>query len=428
MDDRFEPNIAIPPSVKDFDPTWKNCEIYPPGTWDPPFALTAASHDLDPTDVPTSASPAPTISPLIPSKTTKGPGVTLTPIAEPINHDGNTPAPNDPDVKPEPAHSAPDHQENHPPQADNPPMQNPHVPENGPKQNEPPSDIQPPPPNSNQAANPRPHPQDPSSPKPQPHVIVTLPSTTLTITSPLSNPTDPIAIPITLEPGSVVTLSVSGPAITLPNGGGVLSLNPSGIVQDDITHQFSTPAPTPAPAMGDSAPGPNGVEAQAGQVVTLGGSPITILPLPFSSPTTTGGTGGGAAEGSPAGVVVAGQTLIPGGEAVTIAGTIVSVATDGRLIIGGSTTLVVPAAAPTNDKSGEERGNGHLVACAIGQGIGMPCDTANATTSASVSASASGEAGSLVLNSGTRKLPNAGWTIISIVLGIELAFRHTGLL
>ncbi|KAF2493548.1 hypothetical protein BU16DRAFT_591981 [Lophium mytilinum] len=109
-----------------------------------------------------------------------------------------------------------------------------------------------------------------------------------------------------------ITLSVGGPALTLP-GGLVVSDAPSGLVVAGSTIGFS------------ALPEPSSVE---GAVVTLGGQVYTVMEL---------------AGGS---VVVAGTTLWVGGPAATVGGMVVSEAGTG-LVVGGVTVPFETVGGPS---------------------------------------------------------------------------------
>ena len=117
-----------------------------------------------------------------------------------------------------------------------------------------------------------------------------------------------------------------------------------------------------------------------GGIITVLGTPIRLAPgagdvvigsstLTLSSAVITPAdvltVGGQTITANPTGFAVAGATVLPGGKGVTVAGTPVSLASGGTLVVGNSTT-VLPTEGPSAGAAVFEGGQGKLGALGTG--------------------------------------------------------------
>ena len=143
--------------------------------------------------------------------------------------------------------------------------------------------------------------------------------------------------------GSSSTLLPNGPAVptvdTFTVGGQILTANPTG---------FAVGSTTLSP--GGSAATISGtvISLGASGALLIGSSSTNILPTISVAPEPVFNVGGLTFTKSSSNVLLDGQTLSAGGPAATVAGTQVSLASDGRLVVGSLTATV-----PTSTSGGE---------------------------------------------------------------------------
>lgn len=146
-----------------------------------------------------------------------------------------------------------------------------------------------------------------------------------------------------LRIGSSSTLLPNGPALPTANiftvGGQIITANPTGFAVGSTT---LSPGGSAATVSGTVISlGPSGA-------LLIGSSSTNILPTLSVVPEPVFTVGGLAFTKSSLNVLVDGKTLSAGGPAATVAGTQVSLASDGRLVVGSLTTNV-----PTSTSGGE---------------------------------------------------------------------------
>ena len=195
---------------------------------------------------------------------------------------------------------------------------------------------------------------------------------------------------ITLGNGQVLTAGgapalISGTTVALASNGASLVINghdfsippahPSGSLpaQSALTigGQTFTPSPSGFTVDGQSVqPGANAITVD-GARLSLGasgqlvfGSSTTSLPAITAGPATPMVTVGGQTFlAKSAGFAIGSQTLTPGGAAVTVDGTVVSLGPSGKLVVGGQTTTL-----PSGGGGVEETVGGVVVDAPIATG------------------------------------------------------------
>jgi len=164
-------------------------------------------------------------------------------------------------------------------------------------------------------------------------------------------------ITVTLANGAIITpggapVTISGSVIAIPSGGTGLIVNgktvplPTNSVFT-IAGQTFTAAPTGFAVAGQSlSPGGSAITL-SGTVLSLGPSGLQIgsSTIPLSSPQPSVFTiASQTFTASPSGFTIGSQTLLPGGPALTLSGTIISLGPSG-LQIGTSTVPLTPTAS-----------------------------------------------------------------------------------
>lgn len=154
-------------------------------------------------------------------------------------------------------------------------------------------------------------------------------------------------IPISLAPSG--TLFLDGSPIPLANelfptpsfvftiGGQTITANPAGFM---LAGSKLVPGGTPVTIYGTA------VSLNPSGVLFIGSSSINLLDPKFPSKTFT--VGGHTFTAESTGFELAGSTLLPGGAAITISGTPISLAPSGKLLIGTS-SIDLPAKSLASD-------------------------------------------------------------------------------
>ena len=169
------------------------------------------------------------------------------------------------------------------------------------------------------------------------------------------NPTGFVVASQTLTPGAPAAI-VAGTAISLGTAGhltigsATVSLAPSVAPVLNVGHQtFSASAGGFKIADTSVLPGSAAVTI-SGTAVSLGssgqlvvGSQTIALPTPYTSIPNVVTVKGQAVSANPSGFVLDGKSVLPGGSAVIVGGTPVTLGTDGVLDVGGSKTILTGA-------------------------------------------------------------------------------------
>ena len=385
------PQLSLPPELFSLDPAWVTCAPNVFGSFDPPVALKPAKG----LTVPESASVKPT-APSVPVVVNPVPEVTPPPgIPQPTPRP--TPPPPLPSPAPVPVNNPPANSPlpvNNPP-ANNPPANNP--PANNPPANNPPANSPPAtnPPANNPPANispaydpPANNPPTDNSPANNPSLVVT------SAASPPPNPSPNVPAPIFVPPpitiaGSTILLDtlsnyVLGTQTLAPGGtlivvaGTTISLAPlaTALIIGSITAPL-TPSPaaaTPRPITIGTQTITTNAQSQfliAGQTLAPGGPPITVssttislapsatalivngrtsplLPLPAAATTVVPPSRAPAliivgtrviTANAQSQYLVSSQTLVPGGQPVTIDSTLVSLGRSATNVVVGSSII-----------------------------------------------------------------------------------------
>lgn len=300
FNDDYHPVMVMPHEMRFLDKNWETCLYDQYGIFDPPIALKSVGNPFASTPIPsattTVADPSPIVTPPTPGQPPNNgnPGPTGSP--DPPN---DPPGENDPQDPPGNNNPNPNPNPNNP---QDPPNANPNNPQN--------------PPNNNPSPN---NPQDPPAPG--------------------SNPTN--GSPRPTGPSNSGPGSPSPPRVTL--GPSVVPVNPGGGVVLDPGTTLSPGAP-PAVISGTTFSMGNGgltiISPTTSTQVPLGNGPVTVPMGPGNAPITL----------DPAGtVVLGGTTLRPGGPAVTVNGSTLSIGPSGIVVVdpsGSTSTIAMPAGSP----------------------------------------------------------------------------------
>ncbi|KAF2690678.1 hypothetical protein K458DRAFT_482892 [Lentithecium fluviatile CBS 122367] len=288
----YHPVMVMPPEMRYLDKNWETCSYDKYGIFDPPIAL----------------------------KSVGNPFATTSPTANPTT------------VDPQPVTTAP--QPGQPPSDGNP------APTTTAKPNDPPSNNDPQDPPSNNDPNPNPSdPQDPpSNSNPNPSNPTNKNPNPAPGQNPAPNPNPNPTSPANNSPGNP-----SPPVITL--GPSIVPINPTGGI---VINPGTTLSSGGAPLVISSTTFSIG---NGGLTII---SPTTSTQIPFSnSPVTVPmGPGGAPLTIDPAGtIVLGGTTLQPGGPAVTVDGSTLSIGPSGIVVVGPSgttSTIPLPAGDPSS--------------------------------------------------------------------------------